>query len=85
MSDPSDRVVAAFDAGQSIRCVDAATLAAVVNALGPGRAVHVVVLHDEGCTPTSCACEPEYVVEPLTVETLTAGAEAEAVWRQGAA
>lgn len=48
--------------------------------LSPGKAYNVMVLHDEGCSPSRCACDPDYVVEDLTVETYKRGVEATRKW-----
>jgi hypothetical protein len=46
---------------------------------GPGTA-HLTVHHDPGCFPERCTCEPEFTLEPLTVETYLAGERAEREW-----
>jgi len=48
-----------------------------------GRAVHLVVVHDDGCTPERCRCSPEYVVEELTAENLRRGAREHEAWAKG--
>lgn len=64
---------------------DQAELAAVLAAPEfQGRALHVLVLHDDACTPNICVCKPEYVVEELTTDTYLAGQKAQAAWRKGA-
>jgi hypothetical protein len=45
-----------------------------------GKALHVVVCHDDWCNPYACTCRPEYVVEDLTVENFEAGRKAQAAW-----
>jgi hypothetical protein len=45
-----------------------------------GLAVHVLVLHDEQCTPSRCICSPEYELREVTVETLLEGARLQAAW-----
>jgi hypothetical protein len=49
---------------------------------GRGKAHHVMVLHDRGCTPSVCTCEPEYIVEPLTTESYLAGHAAQVAWEK---
>jgi len=48
----------------------------------PPPSHHVIVEHDDACTPTACTCRPHYVLEDLTVENVLAGAKAEAAWRK---
>ena len=63
-----------------------ATLAAAQDWLlahGAGRAVHLVVLHDETCLHGrnhACTCEPEFVVEDMSVEALVQGERAQRRW-----
>jgi hypothetical protein len=47
---------------------------------GTGSALHVQVLHDDGCTPGVCSCDPEYVVEDLTPDSYLAGRRAQEEW-----
>jgi hypothetical protein len=46
---------------------------------------HVMVLHDDDCTPSSCTCKPDYVVEIATPDNVMAGAKAERAWRKAKA
>ena len=50
-----------------------------------GPLLHVVVEHDDNCTPSQCRCEPTYRIEPLTPETFARGARGEEEWRRRAA
>lgn len=45
-----------------------------------GTASHVLVLHDNACTPGVCVCEPSFVVEELTIDNYLAGQQAQAKW-----
>ncbi len=47
-----------------------------------GGALHVVVLHDDDCTPARCVCEPEYVLEELTTENYLKGQAAQEEWKK---
>lgn len=47
-----------------------------------GAAFHVTILHDDACSPSSCVCSPEYVLEELTADTLLKGAEAQRRWKK---
>ena len=43
---------------------------------------HVIVLHDDACTPSRCTCAPWYELRDLTVESYQAGIEGERAWRK---
>ena len=62
------------------------TLEALTEALADcrGHAVHLVVLHDPQCSPLGCRCQPDYVLEPLTVDNIIAGQRAQAKWAREA-
>jgi hypothetical protein len=47
-----------------------------------GGAFHMVILHEDGCTPSSCRCSPWYEVRALTVDNVLDGAKREAKWRK---
>jgi hypothetical protein len=50
---------------------------------GPGRALHLVVLHDERCLHgrnNPCTCRPQFVVEDLTTHTAARGEREERRW-----
>lgn len=51
-------------------------------AMSIGGALHVVVLHDDDCTPARCVCEPEYVLEELTTENYLKGQAAQEEWKK---
>jgi hypothetical protein len=51
----------------------------------PGKLYHTRILHDDACTPTSCTCRPDFILEDGTVENVIAGAKAEAEWRRSRA
>lgn len=57
--------------------------AAVAALASKGGAFHVVILHDDACTPAGCVCTPEFVLEELTVENYRKGQEAQEAWRKG--
>jgi hypothetical protein len=57
-------------------------VAALASSAFQGRALHMVILHDDACTPDRCSCEPEYVLEDLTVENYIAGQRAQAEWKR---
>ena len=63
-----------------IRCANRREFEAAVARLPPARSYHVVVLHDDDCTPSRCGCEPEYVVEDLTVDNYQRAAKAQSEW-----
>jgi hypothetical protein len=66
---------------KSIKFANRAEFAAAIAAgMFQGSATHVLVLHDPACTPTGCNCEPEFIVEDLTVENYVAGQRAQADW-----
>ena len=54
--------------------------AALTSGAFRGRAMHVTVLHDAECSLSRCVCDPEFVLEPLAVETYEAGRKAQAIW-----
>lgn len=58
----------------------AALNAAIALGTFRGKAIHVLALHDDSCTPSRCMCEPEFVVEELTQENLISGARAQEAW-----
>lgn len=41
---------------------------------------HLTVEHDEECSPSRCACEPCFLVRPLTVESFLEGQRNEVAW-----
>jgi hypothetical protein len=45
-----------------------------------GQAFDIVVLHNDGCTPSRCVCRPWYEVRDLTVENHLDGLRQEAAW-----
>ena len=45
-----------------------------------GKAMHLLVEHDDVCTPGVCVCEPSYVLDNLTPEFFRAGQLAQAKW-----
>lgn len=45
-----------------------------------GKASHVLILHDDSCTPSACSCSPEFVLEELTVDSYKAGQLAQTDW-----
>lgn len=61
---------------------EAAMIAALTSDKFRGRAMHVVILHDDQCTPDRCVCEPEFILEDLTVENYMAGQRAQAKWKK---
>lgn len=75
------RIQEVFDRGDAIRCETDEELLVVLESL-PCRAVHTVILHDDGCSPVACRCQPHYLIQKLTAESVTAGAEHEAEWRK---
>lgn len=75
------RIREVFDRGDAIRCESDEELSTVVEAL-PGRIIHTVVLHDDHCSPVACRCQPHYIVQKLTEESMEKGAEHEAEWRK---
>lgn len=60
--------------------LDAFVSAGMADGTLVGKALHAVVLHDNECTPTICVCEPEYILEDLTVENFTEGQKAQDDW-----
>lgn len=68
-----------IERGDSIRCETAAEFEAVIAALA-GCALHVRIEHDDACTPSVCMCSPHYVIERLSVDTYTAGRDAQRRW-----
>ena len=48
----------------------------------PPGVYHATIVHDDACTPSSCVCEPEIVLETATPENVAAGAEGERQWRE---
>lgn len=62
-----------------ITCKSEDELSAVLLAI-PVAAYHLLILHDEECTPSQCNCNPEYILEDLTVENLTMGQKAQQEW-----
>jgi hypothetical protein len=54
--------------------------AALASGAFEGKAMHVLILHDDACTGSRCVCEPEYVIEDLTPESYAAGQKAQAKW-----
>jgi hypothetical protein len=65
-----------------ICCKNTAEFHRVVTTLPPD-AYHLIILHDDACTPGACVCEPEYVIEGLTPETYERGQRAQAEWVRG--
>lgn len=63
-----------------------ASRAALEAAMATGEiqagAFHLVVLHDDACTPGICVCEPEFILEDLTPENYMAGQRAQADWKR---
>lgn len=49
----------------------------------PG-AWHVLVLHDDGCPPVACRCRPDFVLRPMSTDSLIEGARLEVAWRKKA-
>ena len=45
-----------------------------------GRAFHVLVLHDDGCSASRCVCRPWYEVRDLTAENLQDGDQRQVRW-----
>jgi hypothetical protein len=45
-----------------------------------GKAWHMLILHDDGCSPARCSCQPWYEVRPLTVDNYIEGQKAQAQW-----
>ena len=46
-----------------------------------GMAIDITFAHDEQCSPASgCRCDPEVLVQPLTVESVMAGTSATRAW-----
>lgn len=45
-------------------------------------AYHMVVLHDDACSPARCTCKPDFVVEDMTADNWIAGQKAEDEWRK---
>lgn len=60
-------------------------LSAAVAAGEISGAVHCMVLHDDECgaPEQECSCRPEYIIEPLTVETWQRGQAAQERWKRG--
>jgi len=56
--------------------------AAVAAGTFDGEAVHLTIMHDDACTPERCTCEPEYMVQDLTVENYKAGQRAQENWER---
>jgi len=50
---------------------------------GTGRLLHTMVMHDDGCSPSRCTCEPWYEVRDLTVETMLEGQAEQDKWIKG--
>lgn len=69
----------ALESGKHIRCHSPEELAEVQLALH-GMAVHVMILHDDGCSPEACRCRPEFVLERLTPEGYLEGQAAQKKW-----
>jgi hypothetical protein len=46
----------------------------------PGKALHVLVLHDNECTMSRCVCSPWFEVRELTAETAIDGARRQRQW-----
>jgi hypothetical protein len=47
-----------------------------------GGAFHVAIMHDSGCSPNQCACNPWFRVEDMTAEAVLEGAAKAARWRK---
>lgn len=73
------RVRKLIGSGKPVRCRAVEDLAELQLAL-QGMAVHVMILHDDGCSPQACRCRPEFVLERLTDESYSAGQAAQAKW-----
>lgn len=54
--------------------------AALASGAFKGRAMHMMVFHDDRCTPSRCTCEPEFELEELTPEAYEAGQRAQDEW-----
>jgi hypothetical protein len=50
-----------------------------------GNAVHVMVLHDDGCSPSRCACKPWFEVQDLTADVWIDAESRQAAWIKGTA
>ena len=57
-------------------------LMAYTATLKPGLA-HVLILHDDACSPDQCGCKPTYVVEDGTAENIIEGARQQRAWIKG--
>lgn len=73
------RIRKLIDSGKSVRCRTLDEVTEVQLAL-QGVAAHVMVLHDQGCSPEACRCRPEFVVKKLTPENYLEGQRAQAKW-----
>lgn len=47
---------------------------------GKGDALHVLILHDEGCSPSRCSCEPWFEVRELTADNVLEGQRLQDAW-----
>ena len=56
----------------------------LLRSLAAPPAAHVLLLHDDRCTPARCVCEPEVVIRPLTPEAIAEGEQLERAWKAGA-
>jgi aminoglycoside phosphotransferase len=48
----------------------------------PPKAWHVVVVHDNACSPLACTCSPEYILEDLTVANVERAIREEREWKK---
>ena len=50
-----------------------------------GRALHLVIAHDEGtgCTTEKCNCDPWFTIEERTPETYATGQPSQRAWGRG--
>lgn len=75
----------ALDAGRSVMLYSTAELDALMASdVLAGRAIHLLTLHDDPCSPARCVCDPWFVIAPLTALSLEEGARLTAEWRRTA-
>jgi hypothetical protein len=77
----SEQILEHFRSGGKIKCLSVADFEELkVMVSGKGIVLHVMVLHDEECTPTICCCEPHFEIEKATAENFLEGEQAQAKW-----
>lgn len=73
--------------GESVEVATSTYLAELVSALDARaiRALHVYILHHEGCSIAGCYCTPSYTVERLTTSSMIEAAQRQAAWIESTA